>query len=276
MIRSLLSSAGPLVLLFFLLGCTTPALNGITQVATIDALLAGVYDGHMSLETLRRYGDFGIGTFEGLDGEMILLEGTFYKVRVDGKVYQPTLSERTPFACVTRFVPDITEIIQTSTDMKSLEERIDRRIPQQNRFCAFTLHGYFPHVQARSVPSQTKPYPPLVEVTKKQTVFTLLQVHGTLIGFRSPPFVEGVNVPGYHVHFIADDHSGGGHVLDFEMTQGTLEADTVQQWLTVYLPTGSDSFEAADLTRDHTVELEKVEKSVSQGISDNQDVSKDR
>ena len=248
-----------LVLAFSLSGCATP--NGITQVATIDALLAGVYDGHMTLEALRGYGDFGIGTFEGLDGEMILLDGTFYKVRADGKVYRPALSESTPFACVTKFVPDFKGTVKDPTDMKALEARINAAVPQPNRFCAFIVRGEFRHVRTRSVPLQKKPYPPLTEVTKTQPVFTLSKVHGVIVGFRSPDFVKGVNVPGYHMHFLADDLASGGHLLDFEMTGGILEADTVHEWLSIYLPTGSEAFGAVDLTKDRTTDLQAAEKS---------------
>jgi len=241
-------------------GCKTPSANGITQVATIDALLAGVYDGHVSLATLRRHGDFGIGTYAGLDGEMILLDGKFYKLRADGKVYRPALSEQTPFACVTHFVPDRRESITNPTDLKALDARIAALVPQQNRFCTFRLRGDFRRVRTRSVPLQHKPYPPLAQVTATQTVFTLSNVRGALIGFRSPAFVKGVNVPGYHTHFLADDLSGGGHVLEFEMTRGILEADTVHEWLSIYLPTGSASFGEADLTPDRTADLKAVEK----------------
>ena len=260
----LLSIVAILAVAFPLSGCRTHPLNGITQVATIDALLTGVYDGHMSLETLRRYGDFGIGTFEALDGEMVLLDGAFYKVRADGKVYQPALSERTPFACVTTFVPDLRETIRAPTDMKTLEARIDALVPQTNRFCAFIVRGTFRHVRTRSVPAQSKPYPPLVEVTRNQPVFALSEVRGALIGFRSPSFVKGVNVPGYHMHFLADDLAGGGHVLEFELTQGVLEADTVHEWLRICLPTESASFGAANLAVDRSAELRSVETSVQE------------
>jgi acetolactate decarboxylase len=258
-IRRFLFLSVAIALAFSLSGCATTPSNGITQVATIDALLAGVYDGHMSLEALRGYGDFGIGTFEGLDGEMILLDGTFYKVRADGKVYRPALAESTPFACVTTFVPDLRETIQNSMDMRGLETRVDALVPEQNRFCAFIARGSFNHVRVRSVPAQKKPYPPLVEVTKNQPVFNLSNVRGALIGFRSPPFVKGVNVPGYHLHFLTDDLAAGGHVLEFEMTKGILEADTVHEWLNVYLPSGS-GFGAVDLTKDRATDLQAVEK----------------
>lgn len=259
MIRALLRVFVAPALALSLSGCAAPPSNGITQVATIDALLAGVYDGHMSLRMLRAHGDFGIGTFAGLDGEMLLMDGTFYKVREDGTVCNPPLSERTPFACVTSFAPDLTDAIRTPTDMKALEARIDALVPQHNRFCAFRIRGNFRYVKTRSVPAQKKPYPPLAEVTRTQRVFALSNVRGVVIGFRSPAFVKGVNVPGYHMHFLADDLSGGGHVLDFEATDGALTADTVHEWLSIHLPTGSTSFYDADLTRDRTTDLKTVE-----------------
>ncbi len=249
-----------LLLTLVLPACRTAPSNGITQVATIDALLAGVYDGHLSLEKLRTYGDFGIGTFAALDGEMILLDGVFYQIRGDGKVYRPALSERTPFACVTPFTADLRERIAGPVSMQALEAQIDVLVPQTNRFCAFIARGEFRQMQTRSVPAQRKPYPPLVAVTKTQPVFNLSDIRGTLIGFRSPAFVKGVNVPGYHMHFLADDHSGGGHVLAFKMTRSTLEVETVHDWLNIYLPSASEAFNAADLARDRAAELEAAEK----------------
>lgn len=249
-----------LAVAFVLSACTSPRSNGITQVATIDALVAGVYDGHMSLKELRQYGNFGIGTFEALDGEMILLDGDFYQVRADGRVYRPGLAERTPFACVTKCVPDVREAIGNTMDMKAMEARIDALVPQSNRFCAFIMHGEFRRVVTRSVPAQRKPYPPLADVTKTQPVFTLSNVSGTLIGFRSPAFVKGLNVPGYHVHFLTDDHAAGGHVLEFEMASGTLGLDTVHEWLHLYLPADSSAFGATDLAKDRGADLESAEK----------------
>ena len=247
------------VLLFLFAGCSMPSTNGITQVATIDALLAGVYDGHMSLQALRRFGDFGLGTYESLDGEMLLLDGTFYKVKYDGTVEQPLLSEKTPFAAVTRFVATHEEAIQDPVDMLGLEARIDEIVPEQNLSVAFIVRGPFSRMQTRSVPEQTEPYPPLAEVTKHQAVFDFADVNGVMVGFRLPAFVAGVNVPGYHMHFLTEDLSAGGHVLDFELRDGTLEMDTLHDWLHIYFPTDSDAFGAADLTQDRTEELDAVE-----------------
>jgi acetolactate decarboxylase len=256
--RRLSSVLVAFVLVFLVSGCM-PSTNGITQVATIDALLSGVYDGHMSLQALRRYGDFGLGTFESLDGEMILLDGTFYKVRADGVVIQPPLSEETPFASVTTFVSNHQETLTGPMDMAALEAQIDAIVPQPNRFAAFIVRGNFHTVQTRSIPAQSKPYPPLAEATKSQSIFDFSQVTGTVLGFRLPAFVDGVNVPGYHIHFLTDDHTGGGHVLAFEMTDGVLNVDTIHDWMHIYFPLESDAFGTADLAQDRSQELQDVE-----------------
>ncbi len=241
-------------------GCAAPPSDTITQVATIDALLAGVYDGHLSLAELAEYGDFGIGTFQDLDGEMVLLDGIFYQVRSDGRVYRPELSVATPFATVIEFSPDYQEELTGPLTMAGLEEKIRKVIPTRNLFGAFQVRGGFSRMKTRSVPAQKKPFPPLAGVTANQPVFELGEARGTLIGFYSPDFVRGVNVPGFHMHFLADNLSGGGHVLDFELAEGLLEVDTVHDALKILLPVKSAGFATADLTLNREEELEQVDK----------------
>ncbi|MDD5704743.1 MAG: acetolactate decarboxylase [Kiritimatiellae bacterium] len=258
--RRSLRALALLLLIAAVCGCRTCPDNGITQVATIDALLAGVYGGHLPLSDLRRYGDLGIGTFDRLDGEMVLLDGCFYQVRGDGRIAVPALSERTPFACVTRFEPDRREDLGIAMDLQALQARIDAAVPQPNRFCALKLRGTFQRMRVRSVPAQQPPYRPLAEVTKSQPEFAFEDVRGVLVGFRSPAFVKGVNVPGYHWHFLSDDRTGGGHVLACTLSRGTLEADTRHEWLRVLLPTASADFDNANLLKDRSQELRAAER----------------
>ena len=56
------------------------------QASTIAALLEGAYDGDLSFAELAEHGDLGLGTLNGLDGEMIALDGRFYRADVDGSV----------------------------------------------------------------------------------------------------------------------------------------------------------------------------------------------
>ena len=246
-------------LLLFLVSCATAQNNQIMQVATIDAILAGAYDGTMSLEELRRYGDFGIGTFDRLDGEMIVLDRIIYQAGADGMIRIPELSGSTPFASVVTFENDRTVEVSESADYKTLTAMIDRAVPNMNVFCAVKVTGTFTTMKVRSVPAQQKPYPPLTEVTKDQVVFHLNNVSGTIVGFRSPAYVKGISVPGYHLHFLSDSRDSGGHILAFSLAKGVAEIDVCNRFLMI-LPKGSHDFGTIDLSIDRSKDLDKAEK----------------
>jgi acetolactate decarboxylase len=183
------------------------------QASTIGALLEGAYDGDLSFAELAEHGDLGLGTLNGLDGEMVALDGRFYRADVDGKVGEVDGAERTPFAVVTRFEPAIDERVAGPLEHEALLARLDKLIPAGAASCAIRLDGHFDLVRARSVPRQSPPYRPLTEVVAEQHVFELRDVRGTMLGFRFPDYVEGIEVSGFHLHFISEDRSRGGHVL---------------------------------------------------------------
>ena len=240
-------------------GCSTAKRDIITQTSTIDALLAGVYDGDMSCRQLLKYGNFGIGTFDHLEGEMLVLNATVYQVKADGKVYTPDTDIKTPFACVCQFKADKSFLLEQEMNYKELEELIDKAVLNKNIFCAIKIVGKFKKMETRSVPAQNKPYPPLKEVTKNQPKFYMENVSGTIVGFRSPPFVKGIGVPGYHLHFITNDHKQGGHVLSFELAKGRCDIDFCNQFFLI-LPKNVEAFKNVDLSKDRGEELERVEK----------------
>ena len=185
------------------------------QASTIGALLDGAFDGDLSFAELAEHGDLGLGTLNHLDGEMIALDGEFFRADVDGNVERVPPEEKTPFAVVTPFDPTVEE--QLPAEELSHEEllaQLDRLVPEGASSCAVRLDGAFALVRARSVPRQAPPYRPLTEVVADQHVFELTEIEGTMLGFRFPTYVEGIEVPGYHLHFISADRSRGGHVLD--------------------------------------------------------------
>jgi acetolactate decarboxylase len=184
------------------------------QASTIGALLDGAYDGDLSFAELAEHGDFGLGTLNGLDGEMIAIDGRFYRADVDGATEEVAAGARTPFAVVTRFEAAIEEWIDGPLDHERLLAQLDRLIPAGAASCAIRLDGRFELVRARSVPRQSPPYRPLTEVVAEQHVFELADVEGTMLGFRFPDYVEGIEVGGYHLHFIDSGRRRGGHVLD--------------------------------------------------------------
>ncbi len=184
------------------------------QASTIGALLDGAYEGDLSFAELAEHGDLGLGTLNGLDGEMIALDGDFFRADVDGHVNSIGAGERTPFAVVTRFEPTVEAELAGPLSHEELLERLDRLVPAGVSSCAVRLDGRFASVRARSVPRQSPPYRPLTEVVAEQHEFELCDVTGTMLGFRFPGYVEGIEVAGYHLHFIDAERERGGHVLD--------------------------------------------------------------
>jgi acetolactate decarboxylase len=184
------------------------------QASTIGALLDGAYEGDLTFAELAEQGDLGLGTLNGLDGEMIAIDGRFYRADVDGAVGPVAAEAKTPFAVVTEFEPSIDVTIDGPRSHSELLARIDELIPAAASSCAIRIDGRFELVHARSVPRQQPPYRSLTDVVAEQHVFDLRDVAGTMLGFRFPGYAEGIEVGGYHLHFIGEDRSRGGHVLD--------------------------------------------------------------
>ena len=241
-------------------GCSHPQENKdiLFQTATVNALLEGVYDGEITFQELKQHGDFGLGTVNCLDGEMIGLEGKFYQIKADGMAYLVGDSMKTPFACVTFFEPDKSVLLDKNVDYNQLEQYLDNLLPTKNIFYAIKIEGVLRYIKTRSVPRQSKPYRPLAEVVKNQTTFEFHNVEGTIVGFRCPAYVEGINVPGYHLHFITKDKKAGGHLLQCQMQNVKIEVDCTSEFYMV-LPKSSE-FYKLDLTKEKQAELEKVEK----------------
>jgi acetolactate decarboxylase len=201
--------------------------DGITgelyQTSTMNALLAGVYDGDVTVGELLSHGDFGLGTFNHLDGEMVVLDGVCHHLRADGTAVRAAATEQTPFAAVTRFVAGHTLDVSAPTGWAAVTERIDGLVGSANLMSAVRIRGEFSAVDTRTVKSQQRPYPPLVEATAGQAHTRFTDTAGTLAGFRMPEYDQGISVSGFHLHFLTADHSRGGHCLDFQMSGGTIE-----------------------------------------------------
>ena len=228
------------------------------QTSTLQALMAGVYDGDLTFQALARHGDFGLGTFEALDGEMIALDGAFYQIRADGRVYPVTGAMKTPFAVVTFFKAGRTHMIDMPLKYQQLLDYVTKLLPSPNLPYAIRIEGFFPYVKARSIPRQQKPYPPLAAAVEKQAVFEFANVKGVIVGFRNPSYLAGINLPGYHCHFITADRRAGGHLLDCRVEGATVAVDALPNFF-LRLPE-SQEFLKSDLSGNQRHELEKVER----------------
>lgn len=229
----------------------------IFQTAPIDALMAGVYDGDYPVGELKRQGDIGIGTLNALDGELACVDGRMFQVRADGAVCPVPDSARTPFTMITWLDRDMTLKAVSATNLDAFCRSLDLSLPSANLFFVIRADGEFEAVKTRSVPKQAKPYRPLIEAAKDQTVFEFKNVKGTLIGFRCPAYVKGINVPGYHFHFLTEDRKGGGHVLDLRVSGLEVSLDPSDS-LYLAVPRDSD-FLKVNLSIDRQQELHRVE-----------------
>jgi acetolactate decarboxylase len=201
----------------------------VYQFSTISALLDGVYDGDVTVAEILRHGDFGLGTFNHLDGEMVILDGVCYRLRADGTATRAALDDLTPFAAVTRFHTDIEIAIRARTNRAEMIAAIDHRLASANLLYAIKVTGRFAELHTRTVMAQQQPYPPLTKATEDQAETRITDATGTLVGFRTPDFEQGISVAGYHLHFLNSDRTGGGHVLDFELDHGQIAISGASQ-----------------------------------------------
>jgi acetolactate decarboxylase len=228
------------------------------QASTIGALLDGAYDGDVSFAELAEQGDLGLGTLNALDGEMIALDGRFYRADVRGAIHEVDPRTRTPFAVLTWFTPTVEFGIDRPLSHEELLGMLDEHLPSGTVACAVRVDGAFELVHARSVPRQSPPYRPLAEVVGEQRVFDLREVEGTMVGFRFPDYSEGLEVSGYHLHFITADRTRGGHVLSARPREARAAIDASTD-LHVELPPGVD-LASPEASRDTHAALDRAER----------------
>ena len=232
-----------LVLAFAITGCSQPQpkTDTLYQVSTLQTLMQGSYDGTVTFDDLLKHGDTGIGTFHGLDGEMILLDGKAYQVKADGKIYDVANSQTTPFAN-TAYLNNTKAVLESfEGGIANMHTKLDKILPRENKPAVFAISGEFSGVTCRSVPGQSKPYPSLKEVAEKQSVFKKETVAGKIIGFRFPEYLQGVNISGYHMHFISNDMNFGGHILSIESGTISVKAQNLSN-ISIYLPDAIKDF----------------------------------
>lgn len=213
--------------------------HDVAQVSSIQALMDGRYDGDVSLGELVTHGDLGLGTVQHLDGELVVVDGRCWQVRADGSVVEPPPSMATPFAVVCRFTPGPPHPVEGPCGLTELCARLDDLADLDAPVVAVRVDGRFSALTLRSVHRQHPPYPRLTEVVAHQRTWEVAELTGTLVGFRFPTALSGVEVPGYHLHVVADDRRAGGHVVDLVVEEGTALVDGAHD-LHLEVPPGVD------------------------------------
>jgi len=220
--------------------------NTLFQVATISSLTQGVYNGNYSYKKLMQQGNFGLGTFLDLNGEMVAIDGHFYQIEANGKLKTVKPEQIVPFAEVTYFKPSIYNTLANLPNYNTLGTKLIQLFPNKNIPYAIRIDGKFKVLKLRSLRKQSKPYPNLVQASENQAIFNLKDVKGTIVGFWFPEYWGSIAVPGFHLHFVTTDHTTGGHVLEIDVDEGQLSMAPLYQ-VKVYLPNTS-SFADADLS----------------------------
>jgi acetolactate decarboxylase len=195
------------------------------QTSTIEALLAGAFDGDVTLAEVLEHGDHGLGTLDGLDGELIVVDGQAWKARFDCTLERAQPSQPTPYAVVVPFSPGDPIALPGPLPDAELEAHVGHRLKESKGPTAIRIDGHFEHVRVRSVAKQRPPYPPLAAVIADQHVSELFDVSGTMVGFGFPDALDGIEMVGWHLHFATDDRARGGHVLSYTLHEGVARVD---------------------------------------------------
>jgi acetolactate decarboxylase len=228
------------------------------QVSTAGALVEGVFDGVVTIRSLREHGDMGLGTFDALDGEMLAVDGRFYQIRADGTVTEPAEDATVPFAVVARFRPEQTVTSGPIADFDVLAAQLDAMRQTNNMFYAARVEGRFAHVRTRAACKAARGES-LVQATARQAEFDFQDFAGTMVGFWSPVYAQGLNIAGWHMHFLANDRSGGGHLLACRGADLTISAQELPE-VRIAMPETA-AFLRANLGRDPARDLDIAEKS---------------
>jgi acetolactate decarboxylase len=231
--------------------------NRVYLCAPVNALVEGIYEHKIPLTQIKQHGDFGLGTFDNLDGEMVILDGQIYQITGTGQVHCVDEQVCTPFACVTFYRPLSKDRLETTMPYADFQAWLERLLPSPNIFYALRIDGRFAYLKVRSVPKQEN-YRPLVEVAQEQAVFTFTDIEGTLAGFFTPSFLGSVSVPGFHLHFLSADRRCGGHLLECRPSKVEVGVQMIST-LELALPMSLD-YLTWDFLRDSEKDLSQAEK----------------
>ncbi|THV62507.1 MULTISPECIES: acetolactate decarboxylase [Chryseobacterium] len=200
----------------------------IFHYSSMDAMRNGVYTGDLTVQDLKKKGDFGLGTYNLLDGELIALDGNVYRIASDGSVEIADNKRLVPFGSFTFFKKDhlITlENIQT-TDM--LMKKLLEVLPSSNRFYAVKIETTFMNVTLGGAEKvHEKDTTGIAVLMKTRPLYKKQNIKGTLTGFYNPSYIGGLDLSPFHFHFLSEDKRVGGHLMEgtFDSAKITVQLD---------------------------------------------------
>ena len=225
-----------LISLLFFLGCNRDSYdNVLNQFGPVHSLVEGNYDGVFTFKQLFQYGDFGLGTFDHINGELVVLDGQFFQITSNGLVHEVLSETTSPFASIHFFQKDDTLLLSQINDLSSLKSALWDSLDSTLVY-GIKIPVLCSTITLRSPKAQHKPYPDLKTVIDQQAVFHHQNLRGTLVGYFSPAFFSGVLVNDVHLHFISDDHRIGGHVLNVSFDDAIADIDRLSEIRVHLLP----------------------------------------
>lgn len=201
------------------------------QYNTLSALFAGLYGGTLKIKDLLQYGDHGIGTLNAIDGELIVIDGKAYQTKSENgqvQVIEVDPNEKVPYAAV---VPHQTEVMFNQYDPindQDLVKKMESFYDGENLFRSIKIKGHFSNMRVRMIP-KSETNTKFAEVANNQPEHSATDISGTIVGIWTPKIFHGISVAGYHLHFISDDLSFGGHIMDYTLEYGQIELGAVDQ-----------------------------------------------
>ena len=236
--------------------------NKMFQVSTLQALALGYSRSVITVAELLEEGDTGLGTFEDVNGEMIVLDGHCYRAKQDGSVIEVEPDAGVPFSAVAKLRGEREFPLENMKDIQSIRTELTRKIEERfglNSMHVIRIDGLFEKVDARSEAPYRSHHVTLKTVLdSNQTAFIFENIRGSLVGVYFPDHMDGINMPGWHLHFLSDDRTKGGHVFDVSIKEGTVRLDKINR-VEIYLPKDA-AFDTYSLKNVSEEEINKVEK----------------
>ena len=196
----------------------------IFQVSTLQALALGYSRAVLTVGELMKHGETGLGTFEDVNGEMIVIDGKCYRALEDGTVRQAEDNMGVPFSTVA-YMEGCREFeLSGEYNMESLKSELNNRIEEDfglNSMHVVRIDGDFELIDARSESPYKSMHVSLKDILgKTQNAFKFENIKGTLVCVYFPDYMDGINAAGWHLHFLSEDKKCGGHVFEIIMRSG--------------------------------------------------------
>jgi acetolactate decarboxylase len=223
-----------------------PKSDDVFHYSVIDAMRNGVYLGDLTVAASSRHGDFGLGTFNNLDGEMIAVDGVVYRIAPDGMVAPAEPERKIPFAAFAFFTSDAREDVTVTGGYDDLQQALIAKLATRNVPHAIRIRGTFPEIVVGGAnPVSDSDRTPLAELMKARPQYSGYDVTGTIVAFYYPTYVGGVDLSPFHMHFISDDKRMGGHIMAMRLVDTPLAVELdAKTGVDIELPQNREAFKA--------------------------------